>query len=722
MPPSTVGVKPLPILFGQPQPCHHQPIPFQEPDRLVSLLIKRFARLPGEQTLREVCAMLRDVVLYYGFDGCGLVPLSHQSGGIPPLPYCNSDGAATPPASFPQRELFPWTHSQLSQDATVCFATPAELPEDAGGDRLHYETAGLQSVLAIPLQVPDSVPLCLMAHGTGPDRQWEKQTLSLLRLVGEILVMALGQKLQEENQPELPLERLTCEISAKLLNAAPDEVHQEITASLEQLRELLGFDRVGLGALSAGTGELRITHFCYGAGIGPVPENVNVSPLFPWATEKLLRGETVYFASLAELPAEASVDRQSWQALGARMNLTLPIRMSGAVSYLLIASQIRSPRELYPPLFPKLRLLGEIFASTLLRCQGESSQREADEEIQRLKEKLSEKLQSEAEDLQVELASLQRHEEIVGESAALAKTMALTEQVATTDTTVLICGETGTGKELVAQAIHKLGCRRGRPMVKVNCASLPAALVESELFGREKGAYTGALTRQAGRFELADGGTIFLDEIAEISLELQAKLLRVLQEGQFERLGSGRTIQVDVRVIAATNRNLIEEVRKGNFREDLYYRLNVFQIVVPPLRDRVEDIPLLVWSFVREFADKMGKKINKISRQDMSALQSYPWPGNVRELRNVLEHAVIVSNGDKLQVRLPEMRGQEVSGMRTLEEYEVMHIKDALRLAGWRIKGNGGAASLLGLNPSTLYSRMQKYGISNRPGRDEISP
>ena len=333
---------------------------------------------------------------------------------------------------------------------------------------------------------------------------------------------------------------------------------------------------------------------------------------------------------------------------------------------------------------------------------------------------MKEILQSEAEYTQLEMVYCRQHDEIVGQSSALARTMEQAEQVAPTDSTVLIYGETGTGKELVAQAIHKLGPRRNRPMVKVNCASLPAALVESELFGRERGAYTGALTRQAGRFELADGGTIFLDEIAEMSPELQAKLLRVLQEGQFERLGSGKTIQVDVRVIAATNRDLAEEVRKGNFRDDLYYRLNVFQIVVPPLRERFEDIPLLVWAFVHEFGEKMGKKINKVSRQDMAALQCYSWPGNIRELRNVVEHAVIVSSGDSLQVRLPEKRHEETPGMRTLEEYEMMHIREALRIAGWRIKGEGGAAKLLGLNPSTLYSRMQKLGISNHL-KDDMS-
>jgi transcriptional regulator with GAF, ATPase, and Fis domain len=299
--------------------------------------------------------------------------------------------------------------------------------------------------------------------------------------------------------------------------------------------------------------------------------------------------------------------------------------------------------------------------------------------------------------------------------------MTQVEQVAPTDTTVLICGETGTGKELIAQAIHDTSLYRDKVMVKVNCASLPASLVESELFGREKGAYTGALTRQIGRFELADGSTIFLDEIAELPLELQAKLLRVLQENTFERLGSPKTIKVQVRVIAATNRNIFEEVKNGNFREDLYYRLNVFPITVPPLRDRIDDLPMLVWAFVHEFCEKMGKQVSKIAKRDMEALQQYSWPGNIRELRNIIEHAVIVSSGGVLQVNLPKDLGRDVSWRRSLEEVESQHILNVLRHTGGRIKGEGGAARILNMIPSTLNSRMKKLGITLRDEKGEIS-
>ena len=253
--------------------------------------------------------------------------------------------------------------------------------------------------------------------------------------------------------------------------------------------------------------------------------------------------------------------------------------------------------------------------------------------------KLRERLQAESDYLREEIRVYGRFDEIVGQSTKLKKVFQRIEQVAPTDSTVLITGETGTGKELVARAIHNLSRRGRRVMVKVDCASLPATLIESELFGREKGAYTGALTKQAGRFELADGSTLFLDEIGELSLELQAKLLRVLEDGQFERLGSPKTISVDVRVIAATHRDLAEKVKDGTFRQDLYYRLNVFPVQLPPLRERPEDIPSLVWSFVGEFEKQMGKKVDSIPKRVMDLLQNYSWPGNIRELRNVIEQA-----------------------------------------------------------------------------------
>jgi PAS domain S-box-containing protein len=361
------------------------------------------------------------------------------------------------------------------------------------------------------------------------------------------------------------------------------------------------------------------------------------------------------------------------------------------------------------------------------RKQAEEALKEALAEVERLKERL------EAENvyLRSEVSGVHRYGSLVGRSEQMQKVLQQVEQVAGMNMTVLLLGETGTGKELVARAVHEKSARRDRPLVKVNCSALPGELIESELFGHEKGAFTGATGRQAGRFELADGATIFLDEVAELPLRLQAKLLRVLQEGEFERVGSGKTIKVDVRVVAATNRNLAEAIQKGRFRLDLYYRLNVYPIQLPPLRERVDDIELLAELFVAETARRLGRTFDEIPRSVMEALRRYEWPGNVRELQNVIERAAVTSTTAVLQLPegwsmalraapsgipaaaavAPMSPGQDEGRDSTLQQFHRKHILEVLNQTGWRIEGPRGAAVVLGLNPSTLRSRMQKLGI-----------
>ena len=333
------------------------------------------------------------------------------------------------------------------------------------------------------------------------------------------------------------------------------------------------------------------------------------------------------------------------------------------------------------------------------------------EELNRLKEQL----QHENVYLRKEIQAFQGQMPILGNSVALRHVMTQAHQVAATSSTVLILGETGTGKELLASYIHSIGKRATKPFITTNIAAIPGTLLESELFGREKGAYTGAMTRQIGRFELADGGTLFLDEIGEMPMETQAKLLRVLQSGAFERLGSSRTIRVDVQVIAATNRELPELARAGTFRQDLFYRLNVFPLTLPPLRDRPEDIPLLVWAFVKEFSDRMGKPIDRIRKKDLDALQSYQWPGNVRELRNVVERSMILTTGSELSLVLPDSEGErDASESRLLRDVERSHVLKVLKSTAGRIRGPQGAAQILGLKPTTLYSLMERLGIERK--------
>jgi transcriptional regulator with GAF, ATPase, and Fis domain len=356
------------------------------------------------------------------------------------------------------------------------------------------------------------------------------------------------------------------------------------------------------------------------------------------------------------------------------------------------------------------RLMG-VSNDVTVRREMEARLLEQLEEIERLKLQL----EKENINLREELSQGQGFEKIIGSSDALNYVLFRVGQVAPTDATVLILGETGTGKGMVANAIHGLSGRKDRPMITVNCAALPANLIESELFGREKGAFTGAHARQAGRFEVADKGTIFLDEIGELPLELQSKLLRVLQDGEFERLGSAKSLKVDVRVIASTSRDLREEVRAGRFREDLFYRLNVFPVSIPPLRKRLDDIPQLVRFFTDKYSRIIGRQIETVPKAAMKSLEEYPWPGNVRELEHVIERAVITTTGPVLQIadRLEPLRDSDETdtSLKDLAAMEREHILRVLQETGWKIEGTKGAASILNLHPSTLRFRIKKLGI-----------
>ena len=327
--------------------------------------------------------------------------------------------------------------------------------------------------------------------------------------------------------------------------------------------------------------------------------------------------------------------------------------------------------------------------------------------------KLKDQLEVERAYLQEEIKQEYNHENIIGRSDAINYVFYKVEQIAGTDTNVLILGETGTGKELVARAIHGLSLRKDRALVKMNCAALPSSLIESELFGHEKGAFTGALSKRLGRFEIANGATLFLDEIGELPLELQPKLLQVIDNGEFERLGNSETQKVDVRVIAATNRNLEEEVRKGAFREDLWYRLNIFPITMPPLRDRVDDIPLLVNFYIDRISKRLGKVIKMVPTGVMDELQQYRWPGNIRELENVLERAVINSSGPKLHLAddLKKTNKDGIRANQTLADMERNYIVQVLEQTHWKVSGKNSAADILGLDRSTLRARMRKLGI-----------
>ena len=411
---------------------------------------------------------------------------------------------------------------------------------------------------------------------------------------------------------------------------------------------------------------------------------------------------------------EAMIARRSlerWRDPKDRERMLAELQQHGRVMNFEAETLTDTDRHIYV-LFSAKRVGNDIIGMVMDITERRQSEIELKQTYTEI-EQLQMQLQAESAYLQEEIKLEHNFENIIGQSDALKYVLHRVEMVAPQDSTVILLGETGTGKELIARALHQLSPRSKRPLVKVNCAALPAELIESELFGREKGAFTGATTTQVGRFELANNSTLFLDEIGELPFELQAKLLRVLESGEFERLGSPRMLHSDARIITATNRDLEAEVRKNRFREDLWYRLKIFPITIPPLRDRIEDIPLLVDHFVQLFSKKMGKKAAslKITKSSMQALQSYPWPGNVRELMHVVESALISLEGDKLHFDLPRTADVATSKLKSFEEMEREYILEVLKAKNWKIEGRYSASSILGLPPSTLRSRIKKLGL-----------
>jgi transcriptional regulator with GAF, ATPase, and Fis domain len=510
--------------------------------------------------------------------------------------------------------------------------------------------------------------------------------------------------LRKELEERLQFERLLADLAASFVALPADQVDGAIEHAQARIGETLGLDRSSLFQF-IGEGEMVLTHSWVASGFQPYPPRIAAKKHFPWFVERMLRGEVVPMSSITELPPEAARDLETFRQHGPKSTVAFPLAVGGQVFGALAFGALRAERRWTEDEVARLRVVASLFENTLARKRSE-------EEVRRL----TKQLQQEKVYLQQEVESLHGHAGVIGNSPALQQVMAQVERVAPTDATVLLLGETGTGKELLAETLHARSRRKDRLMIKVNCAAMPSTLIEAELFGREKGAYTGALSRQAGRFELADGSTLFLDEVAELPLDLQPKLLRVLQDGQFERVGGTKTLKTDVRVIAASNRDLAKHVAEGKFREDLYYRLNGFPIVVPPLRERADDIPLLAWAFAKQLGERLGKPVERIPREVMEALQQYPWPGNVRELRNAIERAIIL--GDSSTLRLPSGPVNDYpteDSPLTLEEaeqsYVRAHILKVLDRTRWRIRGPGGAAEILALKPTTLESRIKKLGL-----------
>ena len=510
--------------------------------------------------------------------------------------------------------------------------------------------------------------------------------------------------------------QLVADLSTRFTGLEAPRVDEEIERGLRLVVEFLGTDRSTLFEFSPDQKTLNAAHAWARPGI-EAPTQFSVAQEYPWYHSRLAAGEVLRFERLPdEAPGEAVLERAYVRRIGMKAHLAIPIAVGGRYICALATATFRSSRTWPDSVVEQVRVIGQILANALHRKHIEVDLRAGLDEIVRLKERL------EAENvyLREEVEVDHPPDEIVGRSLAVREILVKARQVALTGSTVLLLGETGTGKELVARFIHSRSARRDRTFVKVNCAALPPGLVESELFGHERGAFTGANTSRVGRFELADGGTLFLDEVGELSADVQAKLLHVLQDGEYERVGSSHTRKVDVRLVAATNRNLEQALADGRFREDLYYRLSVFPLRLPPLRERREDIPLLVWTIINRRQDELGRRIERVSKRAMDALTTYAWPGNIRELENVIERSLILSTARTLH--LDPALGQAGGGAAVqpatdrLDRIEREHILRVLQDCAWRIDGPHHAAERLGLHPNTLRSRMKKLGIK-RPVR-----
>jgi formate hydrogenlyase transcriptional activator len=629
-------------------------------------------------------------------------------------------GTPRPPA-VDSIDAFPWMITRLYESREIIALTRLdELPPEAAQDRKSLERNVVASCALAPIVVDDQVMGVISCVTTLREQRWSPDLVARLRLVGGILASAVGrQEADRALRRAIEFEQAVASLASSLIRVPADRIDEQIVATLGALGELLGADRAAVIQRDLDQGVLIRTHRWVREG-ATGPPRVDRLDDFPWLISRLFDArELVALTRLDDLPPEAARDRATLERNGVISGALAPMIVENRVfGELMFATSTREQRW-SADLVARLRLVGEVIASALGRRDADLTLRAALAENERLRDRLA----AENLYLQAELVQANDFGDIVGQSSALRAALGKVRQVADTAAPVLLLGETGTGKELLARALHAESRRRGGPFVAINCAALPATLIESELFGHEKGAFTGAIQVKPGRFELAHQGTLLLDELGELESAVQAKLLRVLEDGEIQRLGSTASRKVDVRIVAATNRDLRRETREGRFRSDLYYRLSVFPIELPPLRARRDDIAPLVWHFIESRQRALNRRITRIPKTTMARLEAYDWPGNVRELQNVIERAMILSSGPVL--RIEEVLGAAMTdrdggerrrSTETLQDAERAHILEMLERCGWTIEGRGQAADRLGLNPSTLRNRMRKLGIK-RPAR-----
>ena len=628
-------------------------------ESLLGELSSSLVSIPIESIDEAIESSMKMLVEFFDADRCHLGEFSIDQTQIDVSYFYSRPSINIPPINAIGKGFLPFVFDSIKQDEIINFISPSGLPDHAKQERAEFERLGIKSLLVLPLQIGDEVKFGLSLSSITKHIKWDKQSINRIMIASNILAnvvqrkMVLKKMLEEKDWSEAVMEGMP-----------------QITYVFDLQGRLKRWNKDAESVLGYSAEEMKDKF------IGDLYNDEDMKRVMK-VVEKVIE------------------DGQEHQ-----------------VEY----DFINKSGEVVPFYYGSGKLM-EIGDEQYIVGQSIniSEIKHAQEEISRQLEEINKlKTQLEAENIYLrhELKNASSYGNIIGESDILKHIFYRIEQVAPLDTTVLLEGETGTGKELFAKDIHKKSTRSKKSLVTVNCAALPASLIESELFGHEKGAFTGALQKQIGRFELANGGTLFLDEISEIPIELQAKLLRVLQEGEFERIGNPKTIKIDVRIIAATNRNLEEELKRGRFREDLFYRLNVYPITVAPLRDRADDVPHLVEYFVKCFNQKFKKNITRIPSKVMDNLKLYNWPGNIRELENIIERAMILSTSSTLKVeKLKHIDKPLKEKFQSLEDFEREYIINVLDHTMWRINGAKGAARILDMHPETLRSRMRKLGI-----------
>jgi formate hydrogenlyase transcriptional activator len=679
----------------------------------------QFISVPPTEIGREIDEALRLIGRVWDLDWILFSELSDDQERLELAHSYGAPGFEPPPLDAPHEQI-PWLLDKICRGETIMLSSlPDDLPLKAKADRDFCVKTGIKSSLTLPFRAGENGRGALSVLSFREERLWTDEQVKALEYAGQLLINALERKKAVLRIQELlRFERLLSEVSATYINLPRDDVEKVLENDFARLSRLLDVDRCVLYRVD---GDKRFSGLEKPFVWSPEEDadeirqldelTARVPNLFEglqYFFDRWYKGEYDQWSRLEDLPPEAEKVKSLYTRFGVKSGLALPISVAGSTIAALVVTTIRRSRTWGEDLIPRLRLFGEVFANALMRKRNEEEIQEALSEIRQLKERIEADYMYLREEIDLE------HDfgDIVGRSDALKRILVKVRQVAPTNATVLLLGETGTGKGLIARAIHNGSTRKDRPLMQVNCAALAPTLIESELFGHERGAFTGAATRRLGRFEAAHGTTLFLDEIGDLPLELQPKLLRVLQDGEFERVGGGTTVRTDVRVIAATNRDLEREVEAGKFRKDLWYRLSIFPISIPPLRERLDDIPLFVSWFVGKYGKWIGKRFDMVPQKIIRAMERYSWPGNIRELENLIERAVITSAEGRLQIELPEIAPPFEEKDSSLQSFERDHILNVLKHTGWTIEGPRGAALRLGLKPSTLRFRMQKLNIT----------